>query len=60
MAAFDSSLLGYYLLGVLTLAAIALAFAVGVVAEAATRNHRIRVSRHQSVRSYYGRLALHH
>ena len=64
MAAFDSSLLGYYLLGVLALAAIGLALAVALgvppVARAVVRNRRTRLARHQSLRTYYGRLALRH
>jgi Na+-transporting methylmalonyl-CoA/oxaloacetate decarboxylase beta subunit len=64
MAAFDSSLLGDYLLGVLTLAAFAFVLAVGLgappVVRAVVRNRRTRLARHQSLRTYYGRLALHH
>jgi hypothetical protein len=60
MAAFNSTLLGYYLLGVLVLAAIALALAVGVVVRVAVDNRRVRLSRRQSTRSYHGRPALHH
>ena len=64
MAAFDSSLLGAYLFGVLALAAFALALAVGLAAPVVTRsvvrNHRTRLARHESVRTYYARLALHH
>ena len=60
MAAFDSSLLGYYLFAVLALAAVSVAFALGVVVTGVTRNRRIRLARHQSMRTYYGRLALHH
>jgi hypothetical protein len=64
MDAFNGTLMGYYLLGFLTLAAIALALAVGVVAPAAVRttvrNRRTRLARHQSMRTYYGGMALHH
>jgi hypothetical protein len=60
MAASDSTQLGDYLLGVLTLAAIALALAVGVTTRAVVSNRRVRLSRQQSMRSYYGCLALHH
>ena len=59
MAAFDSTLLGDYLLGVLSLAAIALALAVGMGARVITSNRRLRLARHQSMRTYYGRTALH-
>jgi hypothetical protein len=60
MDAFNSTLLGYYLLGVLTLAAIGLALAVGVATQTVVSNRRVRLSRRQSMRSYYGCLALHH
>jgi uncharacterized protein (DUF58 family) len=61
MAVFNSTLMGYYLLGVLTLAAIALALAVGVVVQAAASTRRVRLSRHQSRRrTHYGRAVLHH
>jgi hypothetical protein len=59
MAAFDSTLLGDYLLGVLLLAAIAFALAVGMGARVVTSNRRLRLARHQSMRTYYGRTALH-
>jgi hypothetical protein len=60
MAAFNSTLMGYYLLGVLTLAAIALALAVGVVVQTAISNRRVRLSRHQPRRTHDGRVAVHH
>lgn len=64
MDAFDGSLMGYYLLGFLTLAAFALALAVGVVAptfvRTTVRNRRTRQARHQTMRTYYDRLPLHH
>jgi hypothetical protein len=60
MAVFDSTLMGYYLLGVLTVAAIALALAVGVVAQVAAGHRRLRVSRRQSAGTTYRRVALHH
>ena len=60
MAAFDSSLLGYYLFAVLALAAVSVAFALGVAVTGVARNRRIRLARHQSMRTYYGRLALRH
>jgi hypothetical protein len=60
MAVFNSTLMGYYLLGVLTLAAIALALAVGVVVQTAASTRRVRLSRQQSRRTHYGRVALHH
>jgi uncharacterized protein with FMN-binding domain len=64
MDAFNGTLMGYYLIGFLALAAIALALAVGVVAPAmvrtTVRNRRTRLARRQTMRTYYGRMALHH
>jgi hypothetical protein len=60
MAAFNSTLMGYYLLGVLTLAAIALALAVGVAVQTVLSSRRVRVARRESLRAYYGPHALHH
>jgi hypothetical protein len=60
MAAFDSTLIGYYLLGVLTLAAIAFALAVGVATRTVVSNRRVRLARQQSMRSYYSGVVLHH
>jgi hypothetical protein len=52
--------LSTYLAVVLTLAAASILASLGVVAEAVVRNGSIRRSRHESMRVYYGRLALHH
>ena len=60
MLSFDTTAMNVYLVGVLTLAAIALVLSLGVVTTEVVRNRRIRLSRHQSVRSYYGHLAFHH
>jgi hypothetical protein len=50
-----------YLLAVFSLAALALVLSLGVVATGVVRNRRDRLTRHQSLRAYYGpRLALHH
>jgi hypothetical protein len=59
-AAFDSTPMGYYLLGVLTLAAIALVLALGVATRTVVSNRRTRLSRRESVRAYYGCVALRH
>jgi hypothetical protein len=60
MTSFDS-LVNVYLIAVFWLAAVALAGALGVVATGIARNRRVRLTRHQSLRAYYGpRLALHH
>ena len=60
MLSFDTTAINAYLIGVFTLAAIALVLSLGVVATTVVRNRRIRLTRHQSLRSYYGGLALHH
>ena len=49
-----------YLTVVLTLAAISIVASAGVGAEAVVRNRRVRLTRHESMRAYYGRLAFHH
>ena len=59
MLSFDTTL-NIYLVAVFSLAAVALVLSLGVVATAVVRNRRVRLSRHQSMRTYYGRLALHH
>ena len=59
MLSFDTTL-NIYLIAVFSLAALALVLSLGVVATAVARNRRVRLSSHQSMRAYYGRLALHH
>jgi hypothetical protein len=49
-----------YLVLVLGLAAVSTAVSLAVVAVAVVRNRRTRLSQHESVSTYYGRLALHH
>lgn len=60
MAAFDTTQMHLFLIGVFTLTALALVLSVGVLAETVLRNRRVRLARHQSMRTYYGRPALHH
>jgi hypothetical protein len=60
MVAFDSTQMYIYLIGVFALAALALVLSLGVVARAVVSNRRTRLARRQSVRAYYGGLALHH
>ena len=60
MLSFDTTTMNVYLIAVFTIAAIALVLSVGVVSSEVGRNRRIRLTRHQSVRTYYGHLALHH
>jgi hypothetical protein len=52
--------LATYLTVVLVLAAASVVASLGVAAEAVVRNRRTRLMRHESMRVYYGRLALHH
>lgn len=42
------------------LAAVAAVVALGLIGEFVVSNRRVRLARHQSVRAYYGGLALHH
>ena len=60
MLSFDTTAMNAYLIGVFTIAAIALVLSLGVVTTEVVRNRRLRRARHQSLRSYYGHLALHH
>jgi hypothetical protein len=60
MLSFDTTALTIYLVVAFVLAAIALVLSLGVVATEVAHNRRIRLARHQSMRTYYGRLALHH
>jgi hypothetical protein len=52
--------LATYLVVVLALAAVSIVASLGVVAEAVARNHHTRLTRHETVRVYYGRHAFHH
>jgi hypothetical protein len=50
-----------WVIAFVVVAALAATLTLGVLAESLVRNRRVRVARHESVRSYYtGRLALHH
>ena len=60
MLSFDTTTLDVYLVVAFGLAALALVLSLGVVATEVARNRRIRLSRRQSLRTYYGRLALSH
>jgi hypothetical protein len=57
---YDTTQIALFLSLVLTLAAVGLSLVTGVLAEAVVRNRRIRHTRQESLRVYYGRLALHH
>jgi len=54
------TLLETYVAVVLALAAVSIVASLGVVAEAVVRNRRTRLTQHESVCAYYGRLAFHH
>lgn len=45
-----------WLIGFFVVAGLGVALAVGVVADFVVSNRRIRVQRHESVPTYYGRL----
>ena len=60
MLFFDTTAMNVYVIGVFTIAAIALVLSLGVVATDVARHRRLRLTRHESLRSYYGHLALHH
>jgi hypothetical protein len=52
--------LGPWLVALFVVAAVAVVLAAGLVIDFAVRNHRIRIARHESIRSYYGHIALSH
>ena len=60
MLSFDTTAMNAYLIGVFAIAAIALVLSLGVATAEVVRHRRLRLTRHQSLRSYYGHLALHH
>jgi hypothetical protein len=60
MVSYDTTQISIFLALVLTMAAVGIALTAGVVAEAVVRNRRVRVSRHESMRTYYGRVVFHH
>jgi hypothetical protein len=60
MVSYDTTQISIFLALVLAVAAVGIALTTGVLAEAIVRNRRVRVSRHESMRTYYGRLVLHH
>jgi hypothetical protein len=60
MSLFDTGLITTFAVLVVSLAAVALVLSLGVVATTVLRNRQVRLSRHQSRRTYYGRMALHH
>jgi CHASE1-domain containing sensor protein len=60
MVSYDTTQISIFLALFLTVATVGIALIAGVLAEAIVRNRRVRVSRHESMRTYYGRLVLHH
>jgi hypothetical protein len=60
MVSYDTTQIALYLALVLTVAAIGLTLTLGVLTGAVVRNRRTRLARHESLRTYYGRLAFHH
>lgn len=44
----------------LTVAGVAIVLALAVLTQLVTTNRRTRVARHESIRTYYGRLAFSH
>lgn len=49
-----------WLVAFVALAVVTLVVAVAAITEFVVSNRKVRVSRHESMRSYYGRLALSH
>jgi hypothetical protein len=60
MVSYDATQIALFLGLVLTVAAVGIVLTAAVVAEAVARKRRVRVSRHESMRTYYGRIAFHH
>jgi hypothetical protein len=60
MVSYDTTTITLFVALVLTVAATGLAAVAGVLAEAVVRNRRSRPRRHESLCTYYGRVAFHH
>jgi hypothetical protein len=60
MVSYDSTQIALYLSLVLLIAAIGITLTAGTVAAAVVRNRDTRLARHESMRTYYGRMASHH
>jgi ABC-type Fe3+ transport system permease subunit len=60
MVSYDSTQIALYLSLVLAMAAAGLALVLATFGGAVARNRRARLDRHESRRTYYGRLTLHH
>ena len=57
---FDTTQMALYLGLVLTVAVLSVGLSLAVVVRAVAVNRSTRLGRHESMRTYYGRLALHH
>ena len=60
MVAFDSQTLTVFLTMLLVVAVASTVYATSVVAQVVATARRTRLARGESVRTYYGRVALHH
>lgn len=60
MVNFDPTTLSYFVYAYFALAAVGALVALAAVTEFVVSNRRTRVARHQTVRSYYGGMALNH
>ena len=60
MVSYDTTQIWLYLSLILAVAAIGITLVLGVFAEAVVRNRRARLTRRESLHTYYGRIALHH
>jgi len=60
MVSYDTTQIALFVSLVLTVAAVGIVLALSTLAGAVVRNRRTRFSRHESLRTYYGRLAFHH
>jgi len=60
MVSYDTTQIALFVSLVLTVAAVGIVLVLGTFAGAVVRNRRTRLSRHDSLRTYYGRLAFHH
>ena len=60
MISLDPTTLTYWIVGFFVLAALGVAGAVAAVGAEVLRNRRVRLARHQSLRTYYRGLVLSH
>jgi hypothetical protein len=60
MVSYDTTQIALLVALVLAVAALGIVLTAGVLAEAVVHNRRTRRSRHESIRTYYRTLALHH